>query len=420
MDGGYRYWFSKLNGGLRLLALFVSILLLLPKIDLVPITGGSAIRFDDILLFLMALLLFINFLKSSRKIITEIEWIFILLFLFMVFSNILNMLLFERSNILYSIRYIEYFSFFYAGFYFSQKYSLQKLLIIYLYITAIFVLIQSFGNSIHHLLPTFIHRNGIVTGLTAGPWELGAALNIIFSVYAFRKRNTFFLIFKIFVITSFIILLTGSRSPLAAHLFLFICYLLFFLSLKRKILIILSFPIIAIIGSIILSNTSLLVTERSKKLFDYDNIELVKGYFDTVEIPHSGLGFHNSEITGAVDKNIGDTSWAIRSMKWVYSVKLWYENDISIFFGVGPGTLGRGLDGGVVRVLTEFGIVGFIIYFYLLYKIATTYGVVAIFITLSLLINMLMIDVHNAYKVMSLFYFIIGVLAWEKYQKKLT
>jgi hypothetical protein len=419
MNRGYRCWFSKLNGGLRLLALFVSILLLLPKIDLIPITGASAIRFDDILLFLMILLLFINFLKSSRKIIIKVEWIFALLFLYMVFSNILNISFFERSNILYSIRYIEYFAFFYAGFYFSQKYSLQKLLKYYLYVTAIFVFIQYFGNSIHHILPTFIHRNGVITGLTAGPWELGAVLNIILVVYAFKKNNTRMLIFKVFVVTSLFIILTGSRSPFAVHLFILICYLFFSVSYKNKIFLFLSLPIIAIIGNIIFSNISLPIKDRSKKLFSYDNSELVEKYFDTVEISPLGLGFDNNEIKDSVNKNIGDLSWAIRSMKWVYSVKLWLENDISIFFGVGPGTLGRAIDGGIIRVLTEFGIIGFIIYFYLLYKIAVTYGIVAIFIVLSLIMNMLMIDIHNAYKVMSLFYFIIGVLAWKKYQQQL-
>ena len=401
-----KYWFSNFSNYIPKVAFIVSLLLLMPKMDLIPISGTSPIRIDDLILLFMGTLLFINFLHSKRKNITEIEWLFIILLIYMVFSNILNLLLFDRSNILFSIRNLEYFIFFYTGYYFSKKHSFYTLLKYYLFITGAFVIIQILG-----------YNNGIITGLTAGPWELGAVLNIVLIVYAFNKNNTPYIVWKIFFVTTLFILLTGSRSPLAANIFLFLCYIFFSSSRTKKILVLFLMPFVAFIIYIVFSNISLPVKDRSEKLFSYDNIELVETYYDNVQVSPLGLGFDNTEIKQAVDRNVGDMSWAIRSLKWVYSIKLWLADNVAIWIGVGPGTLGQAVDGGIIRVLCEFGLVGFIIFIYFLYRVSIIYGTVAFYIVVALLINMLMIDVHNSYKVMSLFYFIIGALEWNKNQK---
>src|ERR1700737_1452608 len=118
-----------------LIALGVA-MLFMPKVNLVSIAGESAgIRIDDVLLFLIFALLMAGVLLARKPTINGIESIVFILVGYMLLSNLVNLHLFGRSSVLYSLRYFEYFMFFYIGrYFFDARYSAARLLYALLFV----------------------------------------------------------------------------------------------------------------------------------------------------------------------------------------------------------------------------------------------------------------------------------------------
>src|ERR1700693_4112426 len=197
-------------------------MLFMPKVNLVSIPGESAgIRVDDVLLFVIFALLTAGVLLARKQTINGIESIVAILIGFMLLSNLVTLQMFGRSSLLYSLRYFEYFMFFYIGrYFFDARYSVARLLYAMLFVNAILIVLQGFaiigGFSSAGFSQDVSDR---AIGLTGGPWELGAILNFSLAIFLFDRNTIGGLTLRIFLIacTSALVVLTGSRMPALAH-----------------------------------------------------------------------------------------------------------------------------------------------------------------------------------------------------------
>src|ERR1700730_11155767 len=122
-------------------------MLFMPKVNIVPIAGESAgIRIDDVLLLVILALLMAGVVLARKLTINGIESITFILIGYMLLSNLVNLQMFGRSSLLYSLRYLEYFLFFYMGrYFFDARYSVARLLYAMLFVNVILIALQGFA-----------------------------------------------------------------------------------------------------------------------------------------------------------------------------------------------------------------------------------------------------------------------------------
>src|ERR1700733_5539918 len=180
------YRLSLWNG--RILACAGVLLLFMPKINIVNLQSNAAgLRIDDLFLltcfgFFGACILYYPVLRVRKIELAFTGWV-----IATAASNILNMALYGRSSILYSLRFIEYFLFFYFGYYFAQRYSLRKVARATLWVNGIVMVLQEL-----HVIGGFASA-GYVSGvdrpigLTGGPWEVGGLINFCLIILIFGR-----------------------------------------------------------------------------------------------------------------------------------------------------------------------------------------------------------------------------------------
>src|SRR5262249_20670044 len=137
------------------------------------------------------------------------------------------------------------------------------------------------------------------------------------------------------------------------------------------------------------------IITRSAGLLSANNFTLIATVWDNISIDQTPIA---NESVGRDDDN--DNSWWMRLHKWCYALKIYCLNPECWLQGVGPGFAMAALDGGFLRILTELGIIGCILYghlFYLIYKKCPELKGIMI----AILLNMLFFDVYLAYKPMS-------------------
>jgi hypothetical protein len=102
-----------------------------------------------------------------------------------------------------------------------------------------------------------------------------------------------------------------------------------------------------------------------------------------------------------------DASWWMRIHKWAYALKLYCLHPECWLQGIGPGFAMAALDGGFLRILTELGIIGCVLYGRLFYLIASQ-TTQLYWMMVAFMLNMVFFDVYLAYKPMSLLFLIAG------------
>jgi hypothetical protein len=381
-------------------------MLFMPKVNLVSIAGETAgIRIDDVLLFLIFALLLAGALLARKPTINGIESIVFILVGYMLLSNLVNLHMFGRSSLLYSLRYFEYFMFFYIGrYFFDARYSAVRLLYALLFLNALLMVLQDLAIIGGFASAGFSQDVSRPIGVTGGPWEVGAMLNFSLAIFLFDRKEERGVTSRIFVIacTSALVVMTGARMPALAHIFLLSYYVYLRAPNKTYFLGSAAFMLGLLLFAILLIPNPL--TERSENLFSMANIELFQDQYSKASVPDEKFEGFSQTYTAEEDT---DLSWLIRLAQWIIAIKTWTNSPLAWFVGVGPGNWGPALDGGWLRVMSEWGLCGLAIFLVFLYRIAqisrATFAMVV-----ALAINMLFIDIHIAYKAMSLFFFLSG------------
>jgi hypothetical protein len=390
------------------ISLWPVVLLFLPKINLMSFGGETAgIRLDDIVLFLVVAVLLCGWITGLRFQIDSVAAVSFGVIGIFCLSNLVNL---EHSNVLYSLRLVEYLVFFWAGksvvrFEFDFD-SIVKLLVV---VNCIAIVLQFAGVLGGFTAEGYTSHTERPFGLSANhPAEMGALLNLLFAALVFEERNKTSPRFWLWcVVIAVCIFITESRSALAVHCLL--TWLYTHQHAKNKTGFVLKSAFISgalLAGLVLVPNP---VRERSSDLLSPQNVEAARQLYDSVPAEKQFSGFAGSEAEDAPQEV--DVSAYMRGFKWIYVAKIMFTAPWFVWIlGLGPGALGPALDGGWLRLLAEAGVVGTVAFLALLRKIAGLSRMCAMAI-LSLAVNMIMVDSQNAYKVMAFLFLLAGVQA---------
>jgi len=395
-----------------LIILFLVFIINVPKINILPIgTFLQGIRLDDILILIYVLFNIrnIEFTKTGLIIFFFITISFLLSFFHQPLT--LN----TYFTIFHYLRFIEYF-FLYSVL--EKNFNVEniiKIIIITFLIQFCYTLATKINPTLSFAKEYGLH--GRASGTMAGPWELALVFGMFFFVlydYLVKKKNSIKLIF-FNSLTWLIIILATSRIALVGFLSAFIYK-------NFKYLIIIFPPILFL----------LMITNYHFVFFE--NIEL--GYF----APGKVINFL-SDFTIPIINNfkegyffIGrngtfydpsalnyDPSLVSRLQHWGEYLNAFNNSTnkfIAIVFGNGPGSMGIYCDGWYIKLFTDFGIIGTLLYFYLVIKYFYNYKNLRYFI-IFVLVTSITIDFYWPTKIA--YTFILCIIYFQKkYFKKLN
>lgn len=401
-------------------------LLFLPKINLLSLAEreSAGVRIDDIILMLLSFtMLWGHF--ALKKQLTSIERWVVALTGFSLFSYGLNQLLITfnvihvSGSIFYCLRLLEYFMFFYVGALASQFLRLSSIVKVLFVWNLILMLLQRAGLigqfSISGYLSTASDR---VTGIASFPSEAGLLLSMLFCylIYDDEITHKFLLllnylkkfiqktyVYWLFLVCVTLVIFTGSRIAIFALIIAFLFRV--FADLKRASIsswltaTIFTCVAIGVIGTAVVYTDSVFV--RSSQLVSVRNLELIGKVWDHIDISQDPIGREN------VRNQNYDTSWWIRIHKWCYALKIYWEHPESYLTGIGPGFAMAALDGGFLRILTEYGLIGCVLFWGIFSKIFRMNKQLQ-WMVIVVCINMIFFDAYLAYKPMSLLFFVTG------------
>jgi hypothetical protein len=412
-----------------LLLLFTLPLLFLPKINLInlDVEETAGLRIDDLVLFFLGILLMWAHALSYQRLYKVEYWLLVISAL-AIFSFLMNRflvsadLLYMNAKIFYSLRLLEYFLFFYIGA-IASRFFQDRLIIRAFFVWNLLLMTLQKLNLAGGIIATgYLHNvSARVQGIASFPSEMGLLLNLIFCYFIFdlsptsRLANHLFqspairyclhklYLYGMFFLFGIFIIFTGNRISIVALLICFLCRLKQELNLRSigsMISLLLFLPIIALAIGITIKHTAG-VYERSVDLFSFKNFELFHLVWDTIDITQNPIG---NEVIQATNY---DMSWWLRIHKWLFMTKSYLYNPECYLQGLGPGYAGVALDGGLLRILTEYGLIGafcFWKFFACLYRL----NLQTKWMMIAFLINMIFFDAYLASKTMSLLLFICG------------
>lgn len=408
-----------------LLVLLCLPLLFFPKINIIQLDRGetAGLRIDDfILLGFSFLLLWAHF--SLRKGFLRIEMWMIILVVFSFFSFFINKLLFTlniipvNAKIFYCVRIFEYFMFFYIGALATKCFNLDKVIKAFFLWNMLLMIMQKIG-----IIGEFNSSSGYsadgayrVSGIASFPSEMGALLNLIFCYFLFAPKKTFpklppdlarFMqrtyIYWLFIIFAVLIIMTGSRIAIVALIIPFLFKLKSELRVQSlsSLAIVVSFLVCAVAALVFFITQTESIAVRSKGLLSWRNVDLARAVWDAQNI---SIGIDN---LSEVSYEGHDLSWWIRIHKWCYALKLYCYTPECYLQGIGPGFAWLALDGGLLRILVEYGLIGYYIFWQFFRSIYNQNSQLK-WMVVAFMINMIFFDIYLAYKPMSLLFFVTG------------
>ncbi|EHD22406.1 MULTISPECIES: hypothetical protein [Brenneria] len=386
----------------------VFVLFLMPKINIISVGNYNAgIRIDDFIIAIWLFIFLFGYVSNKKNTIRVIDAKYYKFIIFIFIGTCFTLLFSNQGSIIFPFRFLEYFTFFIMGVYLAKKdvYMMGMMKVI-LYFNIIISLLQSMeiigGFTVSGYNSDVSSR---VIGLTSGPWELGVLLNFLTCYFLSSKQGNSYKII-IFFISLFVIFLSGSRMSFVAQMVVAVAYLLKTSSALGVIKKVMIMAPLFVASVFYLSNSA--IAERSVNLFNADNLIELPTTYRATTLLHGNPDWSNFDILGGDV----DASWSIRSIKWVYAVKLFLSNPVFIATGVGAGTFGNALDGDWLRMLIECGVVGLILFLSFL-SANKKLSLMNYLIFYSFSINMIMIDIYMSYKVMSFMLFIFGYMYIE-------
>jgi hypothetical protein len=402
-------------------------LLFLPKVNLLAFEGQTAgLRIDDLMLLMFGMLFFWASYSLRRQLL-EIEKAVLLITAFSLISYSLNGLLVAkgylhvRASIFYCFRLLEYFLFFYVGQLAAQFISLGTLLRALIAWNVIFMLLQHFQVIGIFTMQGYLPQSEDyrLLGIASFGAEIGLLLNLLFCYFIyeeqvqgsriqllpgtfrhFYRKNRVYWLLLLFI---GLVIFTGARIAIAAMLVSFLFRakdLVSWRSPGSLVMLMLTALLGGGIVTFLMYNASGIV-ERSEGLLSFSNLELIPTVWDNIVLDYDPIGKETIDYDGY------DASWWMRIHKWCYALKIYVTHPGSWLQGVGPGFAMPALDGGILRILTELGVIGLALYGWLFYLIGRISRPLK-WMVVAVALNMLFFDVYLAYKPMSLLFLIVG------------
>lgn len=411
--------------------LFITLpLLFFPKINLISLDAGetAGLRIDDLILFFVGILLMWAHALSHQRLYKIEGWI-LLITVFGVFSFLINRLLISfgvldmEAKMFYCLRLLEYFLFFYIGALASQFFQ-DRVIVRAFLIWNLFLMTLQKLSMVGGIVSEGYHADvsARVQGIASFPSEMGLLLNLLFCYFAFgdRTKSQFVHLFKspftryllqklylygLFCLFGIFIIFTGNRISILALCLCFIFRIKQDLALRSMgsyFSMLILVPIVAVAIGFAMTQT-LGVYERSSNLFSYKNLELFNVVWDKIDIAQHPTGKEGLESQHY------DMSWFIRIHKWLFMTKSYLNHPECYLQGLGPGYAGAALDGGLLRIITEYGLIGVFLFwkfFGSLYRLNSQTK----WMMIAFLMNMVFFDAYLAYKTMSFLLFTCGYI----------
>jgi hypothetical protein len=411
-------WAEEFADLLSRVTLWPVLLLFIPKINLISFGEGetAGIRLDDAVLLCVLIILICSSMAELRFKVDSVAAAALAVIALFCLSNLVNS---EHSNVLYSLRLMEYLVFFWAGKSLIRAgHRLTPLVKILIALNGAAIFLQLAG-----VIGGFAaegYQTGLERpfGLSANhPAEMGALLNLLFAQLAFEEEEKSKSAVRFWcwcLFTAVVIFITGSRSALFCHCVLTLAYVYRHARNKMGFVLKSAFISGAVIAVIVFVPNSL--RERSADLFSVQNVEAARQLYDTLPAEKSFTGFAAGSEAEDAPEDV-DASLYMRGFKWTYVTKIMFTAPRTVWIlGLGPGALGPALDGGWLRLLAETGVVGTLAFIMLLRKIWSLSYSCAMAV-LALAINMLMVDSQNAYKVMAFLFLLAGTQVQKQIQE---
>lgn len=420
-----------------LILLFVNFF---PKISIISFGNNpTGIRIEDVLIFLFVFLYFINRLKikknkeHSNENFNKIKKIFFIYFTCCVVSSFLGSIrgfVDPLMAFLFTIRKLEYFSLFFIGYLFAKKkrtldYKIIDFITIFHFIFTILQLKGLIG-SFNHGEALDVLAQGRITSTFNGAYEFSAFLLFLLTYYLvniFDNKNRTIINIIYIIMIIFCIFQTQSRTSLIIALILFIIILLKSKNIRLK----------NIIGKIIISCSIitipfLVINFNKLDLTRFDNLNINKTnyliqytwkYKNFDKYKNDRYWYGDSPFTLNQIDNMGyDGSLYQRLSHWMQLIDGFIKYPL---FGLGLSISGSSVDGNYIRILTESGIIGLILWLYLLINIyrgisskSEQVNKIVKLCFISVIIGSLFIDLFESSKVIMPLWFLIGFSIYKK------
>lgn len=341
------------------------------KINLIGL-GEGGIRLDDLLMLpVFGYLLFRAIVVNERL---PLYFVYYLLFLlFSVFVTLLSAS-FDRIDgvygVLFVVRLAQYSMFFLVGSYlFKHGYSLEPVFKAYVILLALLIPLQmmSIVPIPGEFGPTRASAN------LNGPYELAAVS--AFMILFFCSKGMHDIPFA--VISAAVLLLTASRITIVAVITIFLAKFIKNISKMARLCIVVGVTAIIMVGSFLSepydspSEVDIHGTGFINRVKSIDLDAFVKVassfYFNTPiyskSVDYLEDAYMNSiDIAASLEADV-DSSGIIRFTRWAALLKSTYSQYDTIFFGMGPSFGSIAIDGYLVRLFVETGVVGVILFF---------------------------------------------------------
>jgi len=376
--------------------ILIFILLLFPKIDLIPISYyHQGIRIEDLVVVYIGIsLYFSNSLEIQKK---DFGYFFYIYFAVMLMAMIHGSLYFNQKWITV-LRYLEYII---ILIYFNRNNpSIESIFFIlrtYLLLNLIFVILQQNGlvgefSSLGYENPAAGEMSDSrPTGLAGGPWELSNCCAIIFFALLLDKKQSIFSKYTYSFIAIFLILATHSRTIVVSFALSAILYFII-LNLNKKKFYLFLFLLVALATFIILYIKNIYSGYADVYL---ELIPMFKNFVFYKEIPE--LETLDGELW----------SIAFRLEHWITYYNQFLQNSFTIVFGSGYTTLYY--ESILFRVLFGTGIFGLIFVIYIIKNIP-------LHILLLIFVSGLTLDLLLSFKIyftMLLYFYIENKLKYD-------
>jgi hypothetical protein len=376
-------------------------LFFIPKLNLISIANETAgIRIDDFVLLFVGMLLIYRWIKQLGFNIERLPLIGFGVVAAFCMSNLINA---GHSNVLYSVRLAEYLVFFWSGKALVKSgHDFTGLVKLLIGINCALILFQYAGFIGGFSADGYVSQLDRPFGLSNHPAEMGALLNLLFAALVFGTPAKLWS-WSLLVVPC--IFITGSRSALLTHCLLASVYVYQHSANRTKF----ALRTAAVAGVLvtILAIIPNPTTKRSADIFSLQNIEIFKSLYDSIPVDKTFSGFVDGGAPEDGPESV-DASWYARGVKWAHVVRVMFSASWTIWiFGLGPGALGPALDGGWLRLLGETGLVGTLAFLFMMRKISSLSQSCSM-VVLALAANMVMIDSHNAYRVMAFLFLFAG------------
>lgn len=422
-----------------LLVIFTLPVLFLPKINLITVGSETAgLRLDDLILLLFSVLLFWAHFILNKK-LYKIELYILAITAFAFFSFLVNRSLVrmdivqDEAKIFYVFRFVEYFFFFYIGLLASMFFKGHSVIRLFFLWNLFLMSLQKVGVLGGITFDGYQEVSARVQGIASFPSEMGLILNFLFCylIYAetpqakylslvaapYRSVMRQFYLYSLLIICGIFVVFTGNRISIIALIITFLAKLKSEFDFRSPIAWLSTLVITSLLlgGIIFVITKTESVYERSAELFSFKNIELAERVWENIDkVKRDPESMTDSTVSDIVSY---DVSWLLRIHKWCYALKVYIKHPECYLQGCGPGFLGAALDGGWLRILTETGLIGLLLYlkfFQILYRASPQLKSMVI----AFAINMIFFDAYLAYKTMSLLFLVAGYAynpAFSKY-----